>query len=299
MKTIFSVLLILIFTQTISFGQDFIEGFNMLAGKDSTLAEQSELLRQWDIAKPEEADRFGAYFNYYLTLAQKEYQSTDSGNNNCYTYLLEGAKGKKEASFCIRVLLKASLLSSGFRYLDSGITKFPDRLDLRLGKSYMLLSTENYPAFIEELNAIFREAKRNKDTWYWERDEKLHTPMLILYQSIQSYILQMMERDKSVAPYIRQTAELGLKYYPKEIDLYSNLSSSFMIEGKAKDALKIMLKAEKLEPANAMVLNNIAHIYLKMNNKKKAISYYEKIVKKCDRIAARKAQNQLDFLKNH
>ena len=58
------------------------------------------------------------------------------------------------------------------------------------------------------------------------------------------------------------------------------------------------MKAEKINPKDFIILNNIAHGYKLKGDLKKAIKYYEKTIEFGDEQAKKSAKQQIDMLKN-
>jgi tetratricopeptide (TPR) repeat protein len=96
---------------------------------------------------------------------------------------------------------------------------------------------------------------------------------------------------------MKQIAEAALKYYPDHVESLSNLSIVYLIKKDYDKSLEALLKAEKLSPADYIVLSNIAQAYKLKGNNKNAIKYYELTIKYGDEQAKKYAQEQIDELK--
>jgi tetratricopeptide (TPR) repeat protein len=96
---------------------------------------------------------------------------------------------------------------------------------------------------------------------------------------------------------MKRIAETVLKYYPDHIEGLSNLSIVFMLQKQYDKALESLLKAEKLNPKDYIVLSNIAQAYKKKGDTNNAIKYYELTIKHGDEQAKKYAQGQIDELK--
>ena len=70
-----------------------------------------------------------------------------------------------------------------------------------------------------------------------------------------------------------------------------------MLQKQYDKALEPLLKAEKLNPKDYIVLNNIAQAYKLKGDTKNAIKYYELTIKYGDEQAKKYAQGQIDELK--
>ena len=77
----------------------------------------------------------------------------------------------------------------------------------------------------------------------------------------------------------------------------SNLSITYLLTDQYDKAISPLLKAEKLDPKDYIVLSNIARAYVLKGDKQKAIEYYEKTSKYGDEQIKAFAQQQIEKLK--
>ena len=64
---------------------------------------------------------------------------------------------------------------------------------------------------------------------------------------------------------------LDCRSIPNDLFVISSYGVTFLIEGKNKEALELYLKAEKINPNDTIVLNNIGLIYERLSDKKNAL----------------------------
>lgn len=96
---------------------------------------------------------------------------------------------------------------------------------------------------------------------------------------------------------MKRIAETVLKYYPDHIESLSNLSIVYLLQKQYDKALEPLLKAEKLDPKDYIVLSNIAQAYKLKGDNKNAIKYYQLTIKHGDEQAKKYARGQIDELK--
>jgi tetratricopeptide (TPR) repeat protein len=94
-------------------------------------------------------------------------------------------------------------------------------------------------------------------------------------------------------------SEAILKYYPNSVESLSNLSIVYMMKDEIDKALGYLLRAEKIDPKDYVVLGNIALAYKKKGDKANAIKYYELTELYGDGDAKVYAQKQLVELKKN
>jgi tetratricopeptide (TPR) repeat protein len=192
----------------------------------------------------------------------------------------------------------SDLLSKGFDWINKGIEKHPNRLDMRFGKIYMFGQIEDYENFTKEIIKTIDYSAINKNKWTWADSKPLDDPKEFMLSSIQNYQIQLYNTENDdLLDNMKRIAETVLKYYPDHIESLSNLSIVFMLQKQYDKALEPLLKAEKLNPKDYIVLNNIAQAYKLKGDTKNAIKYYELTIKYGDEQAKKYAQGQIDELK--
>ncbi|HHC80321.1 MAG TPA: tetratricopeptide repeat protein, partial [Flavobacteriia bacterium] len=96
---------------------------------------------------------------------------------------------------------------------------------------------------------------------------------------------------------MKQISETVLKYYPNNVESLSNISVVYLLNGEYDKGLAPLLKAEKINPKDYIVLGNIAQTYKLKGNKKMSIKYYEKMLKYGDGQTKEFAKEQIANLK--
>lgn len=95
---------------------------------------------------------------------------------------------------------------------------------------------------------------------------------------------------------MRTIAEEILKYYPNHIESLSNISITYLLTGEYDNGIEPLLRAEKLDPTDAIVLSNIAQGYKLKKDKVMAIKYYKRAAEHGDERTAQYAKEQIEQL---
>lgn len=257
-------------------GQNFEQQFIELYHNKDTLGE-AKILSQWKNQKPNDPELYVAYFNYYIQKGTR--QAIGSGMNEKTVYADNDLK-------------------KAFEYVDKGIAIFPNRLDMRFGKIYMLGQKENYNEFTNEIIKTIDYSGINKNIWLWTDNKALKNPKQFMLTSIQEYVLQLYNTgDTKLLDNMKRISEAVLKYYPDNVESFSDLAIVYMVNKNYDKAIEQLLKAEKLAPTDYNVMNGIAEAYTKKGDKAKAITYYEKVMKYGDASVRAGAQKKIDELK--
>lgn len=281
-------------------GQTFKQQFNDLVSKKDTVGQQ-KLLEKWEKADNNDPELFVAYFNYFVIKSKNEIITLGQNpKGKDVLQIMDQDTTKKEPVGFIYgdTYYNPDLLSKGFDWINKGIKKHPNRLDMRFGKIYMFGQIEDYENFTKEIIKTIDYSAINKNKWTWADSKPLDDPKEFMLSSIQNYQVQLYNTENDdLLDNMKRIAETVLKYYPDHIESLSNLSIVFMLQKQYDKALEPLLKAEKLNPKDYIVISNIAQAYKLKGDTKNAIKYYELTIKHGDEQAEKYAQGQIDELK--
>jgi tetratricopeptide (TPR) repeat protein len=291
------ILMLTVFLAAQSFAQDFKKEFSRAFTQKDTAA-QMQLLQNWQKEKPDDAELFVAYFNYYFSKSKREIIRLSSTPDTSASLELKDSTGLNTVGYLSDGIdYDSDLLEKGFQYIDNGINKFPTRLDMRFGKIYALGQIENYEAFTSEIIKTIDANNQLNDRWTWTDNKKVNDPKQFFLNAIQDYSVQLYNAGDEQLSRMQQIAERVLKYYPNHVESLSNLAIVYGLQGNYDNALKHLLKAEKIAPTDFIVLNNIANMYQQKGDKRNAIKYYELTAKHGDEEAKSAAAKKLKELK--
>jgi tetratricopeptide (TPR) repeat protein len=293
---------ILAFTLVFSYlkAQTYKQQFNELFSKKDTAA-QRQLLEKWQKTDANDPELFVAYYNYYVVKGKKEMITIGQNpkGENVFQILDQDTSKKEPVAYMYGdVYYEPDLLSKGFDWINKGIEKFPNRLDMRFGKTYIFGQIGDYESFTKEIIKAIDYSVINSNQWVWSENKTVDDPKKKMLQTIQSYQIQLYNTgNDSLLNNMKRIAESVLKYYPDHIESLSNLSIVFMLQKNYDDALIALIKAEKLNSKDFIVLSNIAQAYKLKGDSAKAIEYYELVRVHGDEEAKQYATEQIKELK--
>lgn len=290
--------LTLLLSQT--YGQDFNQQFNDLVSKKDTVG-QLKLLQKWEKSKSGDPELYVAYYNHYVMKSMTEQitlGNNPKGENVLQIMNTDSTKKEPVGYIYGDTYYNTKLLNKGFDFIDKGIDKYPARLDMRFGKIYMLGKTEKYEKFTQEIIKTIDYSDVIKNKWTWTDNKPVDDPEKFMLSAVQDYVLQLynIEND-ALLDNMKRIAETVLKYYPNHVESLSNLSIVYLLKKEYDKALEPLLKAEKIDSKDYIVLSNIAQAYKLKGDFKKAIDYYELTVKYGDDAAKKYAKKQIEELK--
>jgi tetratricopeptide (TPR) repeat protein len=280
-----------------TYGQDFNTKFNDLFDKNDVVGQQ-KILQRWEKNKPDDPELFVAFYNYYFNKSRKETLSLTSRPVSKESIVLTKEKDEKAVSYLgSQYSYNKEDFDKSLSYIDKGIEKFPNRLDMRFGKIYALGQVEDYKTFTSEIIKTLDYSNTNKNQWFWMESKPVKETQKFMLNAVQDYVGQLYDAGDDYADNIKIIAETVLKYYPDNVENLSNLAISYLIRKDFDNALIPLLKAEKIAPTDFVVLNNIALCYYSKDDKINAVKYYELVTKYGSEEAQLQAKEKLNELK--
>ena len=118
-----------------------------------------------------------------------------------------------------------------------------------------------------------------------------------MLETIQTYLRELYEtEDDNLLPYMIEIGEATLKYYHNSVEILSTTSVALMLTKNYDKAIDYLKQAEKLNPKDFIVLNNIAQGYKLKGDKANAIKYYKLTEKYGDEQAKQQARENIKAL---
>lgn len=278
-------------------GQSFKEQFARVTADNDTSGQRSVLMK-WENEQPSDPDLYIAWFNYYFLISQ----GTVTISNK-----QEGATGKpiddKSKNVVYKQNYSQDALSNAYSYIDKGIAKFPNRLDMRFGKIYVLGENEDYNGFSTEIVKTIDHAGRINNKWLWADNEPLDNVDKIFPETLQKYFVQLYtaymsnRSNTAILDYMENICTAILKHQPDRVVALSNLALVHMFREDFDKAIPVLLKAEELAPTDAVIFMNLAQVYEQKGNREQAVKYYQLLAKHGAEREKAFALKQLEKLK--
>lgn len=287
------VILITLLISLVGFSQDYEAEFNKYHLENDTV-NQLRVLTKWEAEKPTDAELFSSYVNYYFMKSRKEVLSLSSeepeGEGLILTDSLNQTAGYLERTIHYDLVE----LEKGIEKIDQGIKLYPNRLDMRFGKIYILGQIPDWERFTSEIIKTIQYSAEINNEWTWTHNEKQEDAKSFFLLSLQDYQVQLYNTDNDdLLINMRDIANEVLKYYPNHIESLSNLSITYLLTGEFDKGIKPLLRAEEINPKDYVILSNIAQGYKFKGDTKKAIEYYQKIIEHGDEQAIKYAKQQI------
>ncbi|MFC5683423.1 tetratricopeptide repeat protein [Flavobacterium sp. MAHUQ-51] len=265
--------------------------------QDNDTINQLKVLTKWEKAEPNNAELFTSYFNYYIKKSKKETISLTTKQPQGESYTLIDSLNNTAGYLGSQVYYVPKEYQEGFNKIDKGISLYPNRLDMRFGKIYVLGMIENWDYFTSEIIKAIDYSSKNNNEWTWTNNIKKENGKDFFLSSLQDYQVQLYNtQNDNLLVNMRNIANEVLKFYPNHIESLSNLSITYLLTGEYDKGIEALLKAEKINPKDFIVLSNIAQGYKLKGDKNKAIEYYQKTIEFGDKQAIEYSKQQIKIL---
>jgi len=279
-----------------SSAQSLKEQFARAFTKDDTITE-IKILAAWSQSAHDDPDRYVYAFNYYVKRGLPDILSLTTTKPAGGAYELKDKNNNTAGYLGNATGFNPQFINQGLACIDSAIIKFPNRLDMRFGKVYVLKKISDYDKFTDEIVKAVEYGQTINNQWLWRDGKPLDDPEKSMLSTVQSYFLQLYGAGDENAPNMRRIAEAILKYYPDNVENLSDLSITYIIGKEYDKALPYLLRAEKIAPEDYIILNNIGYCYEQRGSKQNAIKYYELVVKNGTDEAKKDAAQRIKKLK--
>ncbi len=296
-KTI--TLLILTIVSNFVFGQTNYEKFRKLYA-DYDTAKIKRLLTEWEKSDPGDPELYPAAFNYYFAASQQDIITLDKTKTGNEALQFTDSAGVVAGYINSNPGYNTAALKKAFYYADKGIEKFPNRLDIRFGKCYVLGEIGDYEKFTTEIIKTVEYSNTIKNNWLWTENKKPdENPEKFMLKAVEKYLKQLYDtEDDLLLENMKRIGAVTLKYYPDVIEILSTTAIAWLLTKDYDKAIGYLKHAEKLNPKDFIVLNNIAQAYKLKGDKVNAIKYYKLTEKYGDEDAKQQAKEAIKELKN-
>ena len=228
-----------------SWSDDFYDALNA-----DDLGRQRAILAQWQRATPDDIDLHIARFNHLINRCQQ-------------------ASGSEAAL----------LADSAVAVIDTAISHFPDRLDLRFGKIYFLGQIMQWKPFADEILITLDRSDQTSHNWQFPNFDQ--GGRILIIEGVQDYLYTLFDATQNapaedlstLVAQIRRISHRAAQLFPAEPSFLSALAYTHIHDGDLQTALRHLQRAEQLSPNDPAVLQQLVDVYSRLKNKKMAAHY--------------------------
>lgn len=278
--------------------EEYTAFLKLLRSKDT--AAQRVFLAQWSGIGQQDPEFYVCYANYYMNLAKKEVinMTTVPPEAGEESFAINDSVGNVVGYLRSQTIMDAELSAQSLVWLNKGITRFPQRLDLLFGKVYLFGKQFQYDSFGTTLLSAIEKSVDNQFAWQWSKGVALQDGKQFLFSTCQDYIGQLFKAEDSTAwLWIEPISLALLEIDPKNVPCTSNLAVANMMLQRWAEALIHLKKAHDLDPKDDVVLANMGYCNLQLRNKAEAKKYYSLLKKSAEPEYQKLAKEMLQVVK--
>lgn len=209
------------------------------------------------------ADYFVAGANIWRALSRKEVVAVDSvpagkykvGKGKGDSLTIENDRGKKVGEIHTTVEIDAQKMRKAVGFLDEGVRRFPNRLDIPVGRAYLFREQHDLPNEMASLRAFVAQARAAKSPLYGEQPPKDPVDELAV-KVLNQYGREHFEADEPEPA--KAVAELLVELYPKRAQGYNLLGYYQATREDWTAARREFQRALAVAPDDKLVKENIA-----------------------------------------
>ncbi|WP_028974151.1 tetratricopeptide repeat protein [Spirochaeta cellobiosiphila] len=241
--------------------------FNELIG-EGRYEEGLVLLKEWEKAEPNDIEMLIGYGNYYCNVNRQENPSMGRNPED----------GKYYAAY-LHVIWDVDDIHKAVSYLDEALTLAPYRLDIYLGKNYMLDLIHDTDLMTESILKMLNTQKEDQPNWLWTNNKPLssigRTVEDVLVSSVKDRLQYMNRNPVNNKNNIQKIIDAELALYPDNI-IFLNIAGNFYDDlGNRNKAINMYNRALEINPKDYIVMYNMGLVYEALGEKEMAKKYYQ------------------------
>lgn len=223
------------------------------------------LLRMWQHFDPDDPQLYVAAFNFYFAQSSRELATAAGLPKDAN---LEGDSSRSWTQYDPKKTKVA------MDWMDQGIKRFPDRLDMYLGKAHALRLTHSFDSFLALMPRILNRSVENRNQWKWSDGNVMDSGRRLMLTTMQGYMRELYRTDrKELLPVMSQLGASIVKIYPEEVEVLSMTAVSLLLQQQHAQAIAYLKRAEHIRPRDVVVLNNLAEAYRLSGDKEASLRY--------------------------
>jgi tetratricopeptide (TPR) repeat protein len=282
-----------------SIAQDYYEQFQKLYKQNDT-TKLKKLLADWEKSNPNDPEFYTSALNYYFANSRREILSIENDQPKKESIQLTDSTGAVAGYLTTKFGYDHEKLKTVINYANKAIQKFPDRLDIRFGKCFVLGEIGDYENFTLEIIKTVEYSVTNKNNWLWMQNKEVDDPEDFMLSSVYEYLTQLYNTEEdALLENMKRIGDATIRLYPKKVEILSITSVAHLLTKSYDTAIVYLKQAETINPKDYIVLNNIAQAYKMNGDKENAIKYYELTEKYGDDQAKQQARKNVKELKKN
>ena len=277
-KTLVGIALLLLSVGR-SQAEDYAARLKELQAQKAPDAQIDSLLDQWRAKEPNNPEAWVTSANYYFNqsvganISTKKPEKGDFGLTNKKT-------GKKSGSISFKPgVVQTSRQASDL--LTEATGKFPDRLDIWCGLTWMYQERGDFNNEMATLEKMVAYAREHPEGLKWLRGEAIDEPAdKFVPEKLHSYAMYYEKKDTPEDDQrFLKIAMLASEQYPKHPFAFNDVALYYSNTGDNRKTREWLEKAHQVDPKDGLIMFNLGRISAKAGDKAAARKWFEESLK--------------------
>jgi len=259
--------------------EDYAAKFKQLQEQKAAGEQIDSLLDEWRAKSPDDPEAWITSANYYFNQSVGPYMSAEPPKKGDYG-LTNKKTGKQAGSISFKPNV-AQTSRDAAAILTEATTKFPDRLDIWCGLSWMYQEGGNFDNEFSTLQKMVAYVREHPTGLKWLKGEPIPEPAdKFVPDKLHSYGLYYGKKgnaddDKRMLKIAMFSAEQfpNHPYAFNDVAVYYSINKDF---AKTREWLE---KANKVDPKDTLVMRNLGYVCSKMGDAAAARKWYEAVIR--------------------
>jgi tetratricopeptide (TPR) repeat protein len=259
--------------------EDYAARFKQLRDQKADGAQVDSLLDEWRAKNPNDPDAWITSANYYFNQSVGPNISTKPPEKGDYA-LTNKKTGKQTGSISFKPNV-AMTSRNAATILQEATTKFPDRLDIWCGLSWMFQEAGDFDNEFATLQKMVAYVREHPTGLKWLKGEPIPEPAeKFVPDKLHSYGLyyekkENPEDDKRML----QIASFSAEQFPNHPYAFNDVAVYYSVNKDYAKTREWLEKAHQVDPKDGLVLYNLGYVSEKLGDKKSAQKWYEESLK--------------------
>lgn len=262
------------------YAQDLFHRFRALS-LEGDVDGQEALFREWRETDSTDAELAVAEFNHWVLRSRQPVLTLDTRSKDGDMLVITDPDDPEAAPVGFigeGTFYEPAALARGVAAVDRGIRLHPQRLDLRFGKIHILGESHDWDGYTDEILVAIDHGAATGHAWTWSFHEPVEDGREFFQGNVQAYMYRLFTTgDDELLPHMARIAERVLHHEPDRVASISTLASVRIMQGREREGLAQLKRAETLAPEDGIVVANIAEVYERLGEKKNALKYYRRL----------------------
>ncbi len=278
--------------------EDYAGRFKQMREQKAAPAQIDAMLDEWRAKQPNDPDAWITSANYYFNESVGPTISTQPPGKGDYG-LTDKKTGKKTGSISFKPDV-AKTSRDAAAILQEATTKFPDRLDIWCGLTWMYQERGDFENEFATLKKMVAYVHEHPEGLKWLKGEPIDGPAdQFVPDKLHSYGLyygkkENAEDDKRML----QIAMFSAEQFPNHPYAFNDVAVYYSINRDYAKTREWLEKAHQADPKDTLVTYNLGYVSEKLHDQVAARRWYEETLKiDSDGEHAQKAKQALAKLK--